>query len=237
MRGLRRPVRARARRTRSSRRPQQRGSRSSSPPGTRAQKAATSTGRSPASTGSNPVAQAVDPSTSTLYVASKGSNRVNVISEGNANSPASFVNAGSVHTGTGPDAVALDPAGRKGLRGQCRRHAHGDPDVDVQPIDHERVQLAHLDLLRPPRRSGCAGGQREHALRRQRRRHRCDLQRHDQCLRDHREPSLGSTPTALAVDTTNGFVYVADGTNNRVDVLQRVLVQRDHDRPDARPRR
>ncbi len=27
----------------------------------------------------------------------------------------------------------------------------------------------------------------------------------------------GSTPTALAVDTTNGFVYVADGANGRVE--------------------
>ena len=27
----------------------------------------------------------------------------------------------------------------------------------------------------------------------------------------------GSVPTALAVDGTNGFVYVADGTNNRIE--------------------
>ena len=27
----------------------------------------------------------------------------------------------------------------------------------------------------------------------------------------------GSVPTALAVDTTNGVVYVADGTNNRIE--------------------
>ena len=43
-----------------------------------------------ATAGNNPVAQAVDPSTSTLYVANKGSNTVSVISEGNANDPASY---------------------------------------------------------------------------------------------------------------------------------------------------
>ena len=30
----------------------------------------------------------------------------------------------------------------------------------------------------------------------------------------------GSVPTALTVDTTNGVVYVADGTNNRIEYVQ-----------------
>ena len=29
--------------------------------------------------------------------------------------------------------------------------------------------------------------------------------------------SVGSVPRALTVDTTNGVVYVADGTNNRIE--------------------
>ena len=39
----------------------------------------------------------------------------------------------------------------------------------------------------------------------------------------------GSVPTALAVDPTNGFVYVADGSQQPARVLQRDDVQRDHD--------
>ncbi len=71
-----------------------------------------------ASTGSNPVAQAVDPSTSTLYVANKGANTVSVISEGSANSPASFVNAAlGAHRG-GSRRGGPRRTGRKGLRRQ-----------------------------------------------------------------------------------------------------------------------
>ena len=36
-------------------------------------------------------------------------------------------------------------------------------------------------------------------------------------------------PTALAVDATNGFVYVADGTNNRVEYFSVDDLQRHHD--------
>ena len=46
-----------------------------------------------------------------------------------------------------------------------------------------------------------------------------------------------SVPTALAVDATNGFVYVADGTNSRIEYFNADDVQRDHDSRDARPRR
>ena len=76
LRGLRRSVDRRTRRTRSSRRRPRKGSRSSSPRATRARRAATSTERSTRqrATGSDPVAQAVDPSTGTLYIANKSSN-------------------------------------------------------------------------------------------------------------------------------------------------------------------
>ena len=43
-----------------------------------------------ASTGSNPVAQAVDPSTGTLYIANESSNTVSVDSEGSTSSPTNF---------------------------------------------------------------------------------------------------------------------------------------------------
>src|SRR6202453_1664552 len=66
-------------------------------------------------TGSDPVAQAVDPSTGTLYIADKSSNNVSVDSEGSTSNPSDFVAAYSVSTGSGsgPDAVALDGAAGK----------------------------------------------------------------------------------------------------------------------------
>ena len=44
-------------------------------------------------------------------------------------------------------------------------------------------------------------------------------------------------PTALAVDATNGFVYVADGTNNRVEYFNADDLQRDHHHGVLRARR
>jgi subtilase family serine protease len=68
-----------------------------------------------AGTGSKPVAQAVDPSTGTLYVANKSSNTLSVDSEGSTSNPSNFATAGSVSTGSasGPDAVALDTTAGK----------------------------------------------------------------------------------------------------------------------------
>ena len=68
-----------------------------------------------AGTGSKPVAQAVDPSTGTLYVANRSSNTLTVDSEGSTSNPSNFAMAGSVSTGSGsgPDAVALDTTAGK----------------------------------------------------------------------------------------------------------------------------
>ena len=68
-----------------------------------------------AGTGSNPVAQAVAPSTGTLYIANKSSNTLSVDSEGSTNNPSNFATAGSVSTGSGsgPDAVAVDATAGK----------------------------------------------------------------------------------------------------------------------------
>ena len=172
-----------------------------------------------AATGSDPVAQAVDPSTGTLYIANKSSNTVSVDSEGSTSSPTNFVTAGSVSTGSGPDAVALDaPDGKVFV-------ANSDSTLTVvlhrelQPVDDERLQLADPDPLGwRSRLPGSARRQRLHPLRGEQQRHRRGLQR------QHAMPIVAtvtlpsrSVPTALAVDTTNGFVYVADGTNNRVE--------------------
>ena len=65
-------------------------------------------GKIAATTLTNPVAQAVDPSTGTLYIANKSSNKLSVDSEGSTSSPSNFVTKVSVTTGSGPDAVALE---------------------------------------------------------------------------------------------------------------------------------
>ena len=67
-----------------------------------------------ATTGGDPVAQAVDSSTGTLYIANKTSNSVSVDSEGGTNA-SNAGTASSVSTGTGsaPDAVALDSTDHK----------------------------------------------------------------------------------------------------------------------------
>ncbi len=60
-------------------------------------------------TGSHPVAQVADPSTGTLYVANQSSNSVSVDSEGSSGNPSSAVTpVATVSAGSGPDAVALD---------------------------------------------------------------------------------------------------------------------------------
>ena len=67
-------------------------------------------GKIDVATGTNPVAQAVDPSTGTLYIANKSSNTLSIDSEGTTSNPSNFASAFSVSTGSGsgPDAVALD---------------------------------------------------------------------------------------------------------------------------------
>ena len=66
-----------------------------------------------APTGSGPVAQAVDPSTGTLYIANQLSNSVSVDSEGSPGDPGGSVVKGSVPTAASPSAVALDTTDKK----------------------------------------------------------------------------------------------------------------------------
>jgi subtilase family serine protease len=60
-----------------------------------------------ASTGTSPSAQAVDPTTGTLYVANSASDSVSVIGE------TGFISAGTITTDTDPSAVVLDAAASK----------------------------------------------------------------------------------------------------------------------------
>ena len=66
-----------------------------------------------ASTNSQPVAQVADPSTGTLYIANKSSSNVTVDGEGSSGNPSSSVDAASVSTGSSPDAIALDSSDGK----------------------------------------------------------------------------------------------------------------------------
>ena len=94
-----------------------------------------------AGTGSNPVAQAVNPSTGTLYVANKSSNTLSVDSEGSTSNPSNFATAGfSVHgPGLGPRRRRRRHDGRQGLRGQFEQLIDRRLDEHLQPIHHERL--------------------------------------------------------------------------------------------------
>ena len=77
-----------------------------------------------ASTGSDPVAQAVDPSTGTLYIANKASNTISVDSEGSAGDVLDAGPSDTVTSGTGPDAVALDASAGRVFVANSGEHAH-----------------------------------------------------------------------------------------------------------------
>ena len=169
-----------------------------------------------ASTGADPVAQAVDPSTGTLYVANKGSNSVSVIGEGSTNSPASFVNAFLVPTGSGPDAVAFDApdheifvANTDGTLtvintqtcNQAVTTGCGSPN---QVSTGHLVSPAALTVSGGTLYVGNADGTVA-----------VYNASNDAPVATVTLPA-GSTPTALAVDGTNGIVYVADGGTNHL---------------------
>ncbi len=173
-------------------------------------------GQIAASTGTNPVAQAVNPSTSTLYVANKGSNTASVIGEGSASSPASFVNAGTVQTGTGPDAVVLDATDQKVFvanaggsltvisAATCNQTTTTGCNAPTQITTGHLVAPAALAVSGNTLYVGNGDG--TVAL----------YTASTSAFVTTVTLPAGSVPTALAVDSTSGIVYVADGANNRV---------------------
>ena len=173
-----------------------------------------------AATGSDPVAQAVDPSTGTLYIANKSNNTVSIDSEGTTTSPASFDTAGSVSTGpgSGPDAVALDAAGAEVFvansdgtltevsTATCNQSTtSGCSAPTTIPsggyLDSPLALAGSGSTLYVGNSNGTVAVYDAAA---------------EQFVATVTLPS-GSVPTALTVDTTNGVVYVADGTNNRIE--------------------
>ena len=172
-----------------------------------------------ATTGGDPVAQAVDPSTGTLYIANKTSNSVSVDGEGGANaSSAGTAYSVSTGSGSGPDAVALDSSDHKvfvanagstltefssSTCNQTVTSGCGSPT----PIPSN----GHLDA---PDALAVYGstlyvGNTNNTV-------AVYNATNNGYVTTVTLPSL-SHPAALAVDATNGFVYVADGSNNRIE--------------------
>jgi len=175
-----------------------------------------------AGTGSNPVAQAVDPSTGTLYVANKSSNALTVDSEGSTSNPSNFATAGSVSTGTGsgPDAVALDTTAGKvfvanganntltaistSTCNQSTISGCGSPTtVTSTHLSSPTALAANGSTLYVANSNGTVAVFSATS----------SATRYVASL----TVSASAVPTALAVDSaTNGSVYVADGANGKV---------------------
>ena len=174
-------------------------------------------------TGSDPVAQAVDPSTGTLYIADKSSNNVSVESEGSTSNPSDFVAAASVSTGSGsgPDAVALDAAAGKVF-------VADDSNSSLTVISTSTcsqsttsgcsspTQIASGGHLSSPTALAVSGttlyvgnGNGSVAV--------YSIGATTTTYVTTVTLTSGSVPTALAVDSANEFVYVADGSNSRIE--------------------
>ncbi len=176
-------------------------------------------GKISAFTGSNPVAQAVDPSTGTLYIANESSNTVNVDSEGSTGNPTNFGSAFSVTTGSGPDAVALDAPAKEVFVANSGGTLTVIPTTTCNASTtsgcSSPTQVPSGGHLNAPSALAVSGstlyvgnGNGTVAV--------YSVGSTLTWMATVRLPS-GSVPTALAVDPTNGFVYVADGNRNRVE--------------------
>jgi hypothetical protein len=177
-------------------------------------------GKIAAATGSNPVAQAVDPSTGTLYIANKSSNTLSVDSEGTTTNPTNFVTAGSVSTGSGsgPEAVALDAAAGKVFVANANSTltvvSSGTCNQTTTTGCSSPTTIASGGHLSAPTALAVSGstlyvanGNGTVAV---------YNATNNAWVATVTLPS-STAPTALAVDTTNGVVYLADGANGRIE--------------------
>jgi hypothetical protein len=171
-----------------------------------------------AATGSDPVAQAVDPSTGTLYIANKLSATVSVDSEGSTSSPTNFVTTGSVSTGSTPDAIALDAPDAKVFVANadstltafsttsCNQSTTSGCSAPTQiPSGGNLNSPAALAVSGSTLYVGNSNG---------------TVAIYNASTNAYVTTVVlptQSVPTALAVDSTNGVVYIADGPNNRLD--------------------
>ncbi len=175
-----------------------------------------------ASTGSHPLAQVVNPSTGTLYIANKSSNTVSVDSEGSAGNPSTAVAAGSVATGSGsgPDAVALDTTDGKvfvanGTASSLTAFSTATCNQGTTSGCGSTTQIASGGHLSSPTAVAVNGSTLYVAN------SSGSVAVYNASTNAYVTtvslPS-GSSPTSLAVDAANGFVYVGDaGTVSRID--------------------
>ncbi len=172
-----------------------------------------------ASTGTNPVAQAVDPTTGTLYIANKSSNTISVDSEGTASNPSNYVTTGTVTTGSGPDAVALDSSVGK---------------VFVANAGGSSLTVFSASTCNQSITTGCSttttvasGGHLSAPTALVANGSTLYVANSNGTVALYNASTntyvttvtlpLLSAPTALAVDVTNGVVYLADGVGGRIE--------------------
>ena len=173
------------------------------------------------STSSDPVAQAVDPSTGTLYIADKSSNDVSVDSEGSTSNPSDFVAAGSVSTGSGsgPDAVAL-AAGKVFVANDSNSSltliSTSTCNQSTTSGCSSPTQIASGGHLSSPTALAVSGstlyvGNANGSVA------VYSIGATTVTYVTTVALASGSVLTALAVDSTNDVVYVADGANSRIE--------------------
>ena len=173
-----------------------------------------------ATTGSDPVAQAVDPSTGTLYIANKSSNTLSVDSEGTAADPTDFATAGSVSTGSGsgPDAVALDATAGKVFV--------ADTNSTLTVVSSSTCNQTTTTGCSSPT-SVASGGHLSAPTALAVSGSTLYVANSNGTVAVYNATSnawvatvtlpSSTVPTALVVDTTNGVVYLADGANGRIE--------------------
>jgi subtilase family serine protease len=171
-----------------------------------------------ASTRTKPVAQAVDPSTGTLYVANESSNTVTVDGEGDGGDNTT---AGSVSTGSSPDAVALDATDGKVFVANSSSSTPSLTEFATSTCNDTTTtgcgspttisSGGHLSTPRALAVSGStlyvANGNGTVAV------YNGSTNTYEATV----TLLSGTVPTAVAVDATNGYLYVADGSNTRVE--------------------
>jgi len=171
-----------------------------------------------AATGSDPVAQAVDPSTGTLYIANKDSNTLSVDSEGDTSNPTSFVTTGSVSTGSGPDAVVLDTPDAKvfvaNADGTLTALSTANCNQSTTSGCSAPTQIPSGGNLSSPAALAVSGST-------------LYVGNSNGTVAVYNASTNAyvttvtllsqSVPTALSVDANGGLVYVADGANSRIE--------------------
>ncbi len=185
-----------------------------------------------ATTGTDPVAQAVDPSTGTLYIADKSSNAVSVDSEGSTSDPSDFANASSVTTGAAPDAVVLDAAAGKvfvansGSTSSLTAIATSTCNQTTTTGCGAPTQIASGGHLSAPD-ALAVNGSTLYVANTNGTVAVYNATTNAWVATVNLLPS--SLPTALAVDATHSTLYVADASShNRIEYLEHGELQRHH---------